>query len=258
MRTIGLVVAYDGTDFHGWQRQPRARTVQETLEQSLGMLLGQPVPVVGASRTDAGVHATGQVAHFRTSAPIPADKWPYVLNAVLPPDVRVMAAFCAPDAFHARFSATGKQYRYRLHVAPHASPLLRRQAHHVFLPLSVGRMAQAAEALCGTHDFSAFRDAGCQAGTTIRTVHEIRILGEPPAVDILVSGDAFLYHMIRILAGTLVAIGTGRLPRELPPQLLLSGDRASAGPTAPACGLVLEKVCYPPLATSCSQPLVTP
>lgn len=244
MRTVGLVLEYDGTGFQGWQRLPGKRTVQSVVQEALAAVLGEELSLVGASRTDAGVHATGQVAHFLTNSPIPAEKMPFVLNPVLPPDVRIRGAFEAQAGFNARFSSVGKRYRYSIYAAPQASALWRHRAMHVFLPIDRSRMRAAAEFLVGQHDFSAFRDAGCQSKTTIRTIHQVEVVCRDPFLELVVAGNAFLYHMVRILAGTLVAAGTGKLEAADIPDILARGDRRLAGPTAPACGLVLEEVLY--------------
>lgn len=245
MRTIRLTLEYDGTRYAGWQRQAAAPTVQAAVESAVAHVLGRQVEVVGASRTDAGVHAAGQVAHFRTDSRIPPGKWPFVLNACLPGDITVREACPAPDDFHARFSAMGKRYRYTILAQPQPSALWRERAFHVYRPLDVRSMRLAAMQLAGEHDFAAFRDTGCEAPTTVRTIHAAVITEAPPFLYLTVEGNAFLYHMVRILAGTLVDIGTGRLPSDCVPALFASRDRRGAGQTAPACGLCLEQVLYP-------------
>ncbi len=245
MHTIRLTLEYDGTRYAGWQRQETAPTVQGAVEAALAGILGKRVAVVGASRTDAGVHATGQVAHFHTDLPVSPEKWPFVLNACLPSDIVAREATLASSDFHARFSAIGKRYRYTVLAQPQPSALWRERAFHVYRPLDVARMRQAAACLAGEHDFAAFRDAGCEARTTRRTLHRVAITEDPPFLRLEVEGNAFLYHMVRILAGTLVDIGTGRLPADCLPALLAGRDRRLAGQTAPACGLCLEQVLYP-------------
>ena len=242
MRTIRLTLEYDGARYRGWQRQAEAPTIQAAVEAAVASVLGHHAEVVGASRTDAGVHATGQVAHFRADTRIPPEKWPFVLNAVLPPDIVVREAAAASDDFHARFSAIGKRYRYTILAQPQPSALWRERAFHVYRPLDVARMRAAAECLVGEHDFAAFRDAGCEALSTRRTLHGVKLTEAFPFLHLEVEGNAFLYHMVRIVAGTLVDIGTGRLAADCVPALLASGDRRLAGQTAPACGLCLEAV----------------
>jgi len=244
MRTVRMVIEYDGTDFRGWQEQQGFRTVQGTLTEAVSRVLNRPVEIFGASRTDAGVHAAGQVVHFRTDSPIPAEKWPFLLNPTLPPDVTVKTAEDAPDSFHARFSTLGKQYEYTILSTVQPSALWRNRAFHVYRPLDADLMRVAAFSLIGEHDFAAFRDVGCEAGSTIRTLHRMDIHRNGPFLHILVEGNAFLYHMVRILAGTLVDIGSGRLPADIMPELLNSGDRRKGGQTAPAHGLCLKHVFY--------------
>ncbi|RMH38823.1 MAG: tRNA pseudouridine(38-40) synthase TruA [Deltaproteobacteria bacterium] len=244
MRTIKLVVEYDGTDLAGWQRQANGPTVQEHLERALAAMTGGPVAVIGASRTDAGVHALGQVAHFRTGAAIPEHGFRRGLNALLPPAIAVVGCERAPDDFHARFWALGKHYRYRVLARPDRSPLWRRTAWHRPRPLDVDAMRAAAAHLVGEHDFSAFRAAGCTARTATRRVTAIDIDRTGDLVDIHVRGDAFLRNMVRIIAGTLVEVGEGRRAPEAVADALGSRDRTRAGQTAPARGLTLVSVAY--------------
>jgi tRNA pseudouridine38-40 synthase len=244
-RTVRLVLEYDGTDLSGWQRQDNAPTVQQHLEEALASMLGGHVAVVGASRTDAGVHALGQVASFRTVTDIPLHGLRRGLNGALPESIAVVDATEAPADFHARFSARGKHYRYRILARPDRGPLARRTAWHRPRPLDLPAMQAAATHLVGEHDFSAFRAAGCSARHAVRRITAVEVsTGPDRLVSIDVRGNAFVRNMVRIIAGTLVEVGEGRLPARELPAILASRDRERAGQTAPARGLTLVEVFY--------------
>lgn len=244
MRRILLTLSYDGTAYAGWQRQQNAVAVQQRVEEALGALVGAPAAVTGASRTDAGVHALGQRAHFDTESRIPPEKYPFALNTHLPPDIRVLEAQQVPECFHARFDAKGKRYRYRIHNAPHASALYRNLTAHVPQKLDPDAMRRSLLPLLGTHDFAAFQAAGGTAKTTVRTLTDVCLEREGEELSLLVSGNAFLYNMVRIIAGTMIEIGKGKLPEDAFTQALSGGNRLTLGVTAPACGLTLERVFY--------------
>jgi tRNA pseudouridine38-40 synthase len=250
VRHIRLVVEYDGTGLCGWQRQANGPTVQGHLEDALGKLLAHEVTVVGASRTDAGVHASGQVASFRTERAIPLHGVRRGLNSLLPRAIAIADAAEAPDDFHPRFSATGKHYRYLVLTRADRSPRWRDRAWHRPGSLDRAAMRDAAAALIGEHDFAAFRAAGCTAIRTIRRVDQIEISDVPrersteQLVAIDVRGNAFLRNMVRIVVGTLVEVGRGMRPPGQVAEILASKDRTQAGITAPAHGLELVAVRY--------------
>jgi tRNA pseudouridine38-40 synthase len=251
VRHIRLLVEYDGTGLCGWQRQDNGPTVQGHLEAALAKLLAHEVTVIGASRTDAGVHARGQVASFRTERAIPLHGIRRGLNSLLPPAIAIVEASDAQDDFHPRFSATGKHYRYLLLARPDRSPRWRDRAWHHPAPLDREAMRAAAAALIGEHDFAAFRAAGCTARRTTRRVDRIAIdevpgelPGEHGLVALDVVGNAFLRNMVRIVVGTLVEVGEGRRPIGQVAEILASKDRTRAGITAPAHGLELVSVRY--------------
>ena len=248
MRRIRLTVEYDGTDYSGWQRQDNAMTVQEKLERALARLTGAPVTVTGASRTDAGVHALGQVAHFDTLSRIPGEKFSFALNTMLPPDIRVRASTDAPPGFHARFDARGKIYRYQIFASPHDSALLRRTHAHSIYPLDARAMDAEARALIGVHDFRAFAASGSVARDTVREIRAARVLARPAEggeeLTLLVYGTGFLYNMVRIAAGTLLQVGGGKLSPGAVTRSLADGSRLSLGVTAPPQGLTLMRVFY--------------
>jgi tRNA pseudouridine38-40 synthase len=272
VRHIRLVVEYDGTALCGWQRQANGPTVQGHLEAALGELLAHEVAVAGASRTDAGVHASGQVASFRTERPIPLHGIRRGLNSLLPPAIAIADAAEVPDDFHPRFSATGKHYRYLVLTRSERSPRWRDRAWHRPGALDLAAMRQAAVALIGEHDFAAFRAAGCTAKRTVRRIEDIAITaaedledprdprdatrggvngpdlpvhpGRASPLSIDVRGNAFLRNMVRIVVGTLVEVGAGRRPVEQVAEILASRDRTRAGITAPPQGLELVSVRY--------------
>lgn len=245
MRNIRLVVEYDGTSLHGWQRQANGATVQAHLESALAELLQHEVKVTGASRTDAGVHARGQVASFRTEKTIPVHGIRRGLNSLLPDSIAISDAADAPDDFHPRFSATGKHYRYTLLLRPDRSPRWRDRAWHISESLDLAAMRTGAAALLGEHDFGAFRAAGCTAKTTIRRIESIDIADPAEGlVAVDVRGNAFLRMMVRIVVGTLVDVGAGRFTPAQVAEILASTDRTKAGKTAPAHGLELVEVRY--------------
>ncbi len=245
MSRILLTVEYDGTAYAGWQRQINGLSVQQVLEESLSALCGETVRVTGASRTDAGVHARGQRAHFDTASRIPPEKYPFALNTMLPPDIRVTDGRAVPDGFHARFMTCGKLYTYRMLNTRHASALLRNTHLHVPVPLNEAPMQAAVRDLTGTHDFAAFQASGGTAKTTVRTMREVSLDRCGDAFTFTVYGNAFLYNMVRIMVGTLIDIGHGRLGADAFARSFVSLDRLDLGPTAPPHGLELTRVDYP-------------
>ena len=245
MATFKLTIAYDGTGLVGWQRQASGTSVQGLLEEACRELAGRPATVIGAGRTDAGVHALGQVAHVALEREIDAATVVRAINARLPEAVRVIDATLAPDAFHARFDAIAKTYRYRIWNSEVMLPFERAYTWHVPAPrLHTDRMAAAAQLLEGRHDFVAFQAAGSDTITTERVVTVSRVVVEFPLVIYEITGDGFLRHMVRTIAGSLVEVGGGRQPPEWLEQLLHSRTRTLAGRTAPAAGLFLVNVRY--------------
>ncbi|MCE5343996.1 MAG: tRNA pseudouridine(38-40) synthase TruA [Eubacteriales bacterium] len=243
-RRILLTLSYEGTAYAGWQRQINGVAVQQRVEEALHTLTGEHAGITGASRTDAGVHALGQRAHFDTASRIPAERFPYALNTCLPRDIRVLEGCEVGGSFHARFDAKGKQYAYRIHNAPHASALQRNLTAHVPVPLDVPAMRRALGTLPGTHDFAAFQASGGTAKTTVRTLQTAELAQVEDEITLTVRGDAFLYNMVRIIAGTLIEVGKGKLAEDCFTRALQTGDRLALGPTAPACGLTLARVYY--------------
>jgi tRNA pseudouridine38-40 synthase len=238
-------VEYDGTELHGWQRQDGQPTVQQHLEEALAQLLQHEATVAGASRTDAGVHARGQIASFRTEKPIPLHGIRRGLNSLLPPAIAIRDAAEVPEEFHPRFSATGKHYRYTILARPDRSPRWRERAWYHPEALNLHLMHDASRALVGEHDFAAFRAAGCTAQTTMRRVDSITFTRlHPDLIEVDIRGNAFLRMMVRILVGTLTEVGSGHRSIVQVAEILASKDRTQAGITAPPHGLELVAVHY--------------
>jgi tRNA pseudouridine38-40 synthase len=244
MPRLKLTLEYDGTDYVGWQRQLNGTSVQEVVERALSELLGTEVSTEAAGRTDAGVHALGQVVAFDAPRTLPLTAYLRGLSALLPEDVSVVGATEMPEDFNPRRDSHGKRYRYLVSNRPVRSPLRRRTHWQLFAPLDVRTMDEAARPLLGTHDFSAFRAANCEAETTQRTLRELTLSSSRDVVQFELEGTAFLKHMVRNIVGTLVEVGRGRQPVAWVAEVLASGDRSRAGPTAPPQGLVLVEVRY--------------
>jgi tRNA pseudouridine38-40 synthase len=243
---LKLTLEYDGGGFVGWQVQPGGRSVQEELEKGIGRLCGERVRVTGAGRTDAGVHARGQVASLRAPRELPLKAWTAGLNALLPEDLACIQAEQAPEGFDARRWARGKRYVYDILQTPVRSPLQRGRAWEIRRPLDVEAMRRAAPALLGTHDFSALRAADCPARTTVREIRRLEIERSGARIVVTVEATAFLKHMVRNIVGTLVEVGHGRRAADSLPDLIAGRDRTRAGPTAPPHGLALDEVFYLP------------
>jgi tRNA pseudouridine38-40 synthase len=249
MPTMRLVLEYDGTAYCGWQRQGGAAaggppSIQATLERAVSAVTGEAAQVIGAGRTDAGAHALGQVAHLRVSSRISVGRFPGALNAHLPPDIRVLHAEDAPDGFHARYDAVSRTYRYEILNRPAPSALLRYRAYHVAEMLDVEAMQRALGSFAGRHDFAAYRGAGSPTRTTLCTVAAVRCVGRGARVRITITADRFLRHMVRMIVGTLLRVGTGRLAEGAPGVYLGDADNRRTGPTAPPHGLYLVGVEY--------------
>lgn len=245
MRTILLIIEYDGTDFAGWQLQPNGRSVQEAVEGALAELLGEPVRLHSAGRTDAGVHACAMPAHFTTTRDLPLRAFRDGLNRLLPADVAVYAAFEMPETFHARFEARSKWYRYTIDRRPVRSPLAGRRSWQRRGTLDLTAMRDAAALLVGEHDFAAFRASGCAAKSTVRRLDSIDFTEEGSFLHVDVRGSGFLRNMVRMLVGTLVEVGTGKRPAVDIARLLAREAGVRCGPTAPPQGLCLMAVEYP-------------
>ncbi len=258
MKTIRLQIAYEGSAYHGWQIQSEDRTVEGELTRAVTQILNadSPVKVQGASRTDAGVHARGQVAHFHHDSS--RRLWDFCrgLNALTDDDISVIRVEEAADDFHARHSARGKIYRYRIWNHRFDHPFLRGRSWRVAEPLDLEAMREGASHFVGKHDFAGFRSTGCASPTTVRRMDRVVIEDTGTTVDVVVQGEAFLQHMVRIMVGTLVEVGKGLIPPQRIARVLESGDRRQAGMTAPAKGLMLEKIFYPDFPWQGAEPVI--
>ena len=242
MKRIFLRVAYDGTDFVGWQIQNEGRTVEGELNKAINALTGETIEVIGASRTDSGVHAKGNVAVFDTESTVPADRFMYALNSLLPEDISVVDSKEAADDFHPRHCASIKTYEYRIFVSRINDPLKRRYAYRFPTELNVERMDEAAKYLIGEHDFKSFCCVRTQAETTVRTIYSADVFHDGDDIVIRVSGAGFLYNMVRIIAGSLMEVGSGKKEPIHIKEVLDGTDRTLAGPTAEPQGLTLINI----------------
>lgn len=244
VKRVRLIISYDGTNYCGWQVQINGITVEEIINRELSSLLGEEIAVIGASRTDSGVHAMGNVAVFDTETRIPAEKISFALNQRLPDDIRIQKSEEVPGEFHPRYCDSTKTYEYKILNRRFPDPMLRLYTHFVYMPLDVELMRQAAEYLVGEHDFVSFCSAGSQVKTTVRTVYMLDIKEKNDVISIRISGNGFLYNMVRIIAGTLMKVGLGVYPPEHVKEILEAKDRYAAGPKAPARGLTLIGIEY--------------
>lgn len=242
MKRIKLVVSYDGTNYCGWQEQPNGITIEEVLNRELSAFLHEDIHVIGTSRTDSGVHALGNIAVFDTETKIPGDKMCFALNQRLPEDIVIQSSCEVPLDYHPRKRNTIKTYEYRILNRTFPIPSLRFNTHFVYMPLDVERMQQAAEYLVGEHDFVSFCSARNQAEDTIRTLYEVSVTKQDDVITIRLSGNGFLYNMVRIIAGTLMKVGLKVYPAEHVEEMLLACNRDVAGPKAPARGLTLMEI----------------
>ena len=244
-KRVRLTVAYDGTNYHGWQIQNNGITIESELNRCLTDLLREPVEVIGASRTDSGVHALGNIAVFDTTSRMPAEKISYALNQRLPEDIRIQKSEQVPDDWHPRRCDSRKTYEYRIYRAQFPMPVKRLYSLFTYYELDVNRMQEAAAYLEGEHDFKSFCQTGAQVESTVRTIYSVEVeeQGENDLV-IRVCGNGFLYNMVRIIAGTLVEVGRGHIKPEEVAGIIAAKDRAKAGPTAPARGLRLVEIEY--------------
>ena len=241
MKRVRLVVAYDGTNYHGWQVQNNGITIESELNRCLTELLGEPVEVTGASRTDSGVHALGNIAVFDTNHQMPAEKISYALNQRLPEDIRIQKSEEVPSGWHPRYVKSQKTYEYRICRGEFPLPTKRLYSHFVYAELDVDKMRAAAAYLEGEHDFKSFCQTGAQVESTVRTIHSLQVEEQEADLVIRVCGNGFLYNMVRIIAGTLLEVAQGKRSPESMKEILEAKDRAAAGPTAPAKGLTLIK-----------------
>lgn len=245
MRTVRALISYDGRAYHGWQRQDGFYSVQEAIEEALYDLVGEKVTVHGSGRTDTGVHALGQVAHFHVHTALDDDRLRHALNHRLASRTVLQRLETCRGDFHARFDARGKRYAYVIWTSRFKPPLADGLVHWTRSVLDWGAMQRAADAFRGEHDFRAFSNAGSDRKTTVRRIQSLRLIARHNRIVLVVQGNGFLYNMVRTMVGTLLEVGTGRLPVDCVAQALRSGVRTDAGMTAPAAGLYLVRVLYP-------------
>ncbi|MBE5958942.1 MAG: tRNA pseudouridine(38-40) synthase TruA [Lachnospiraceae bacterium] len=243
-KRIRLIIAYDGTNYCGWQIQINGITVEEIINKALSDLLKEEIAVIGASRTDSGVHALGNVAVFDSETKIPPEKISFALNQRLPEDIRIQKSEEVPLDFHPRFCDSVKTYEYKILNRRFDMPLYRLYTHFVYMPLDVDKMKKAAEYIVGEHDFASFCSSGSQVENTVRTVYTLDVSKENDIISIKISGNGFLYNMVRIIVGTLIKVGLGVYPPEHVKEIIEAKDRYAAGPKAPACGLTLVGIEY--------------
>ena len=244
MKRIMLTVAYDGTNYSGWQIQPGVPTIEGILNTELSRLLKEEIHVIGASRTDAGVHAEGAVCVFDTNSRIPGDKFSYALNQSLPEDIRIRASKEVADDFHPRKVPTKKTYEYRIYCDEFPLPTNRLYTHFTYLKLDVDAMKRACSYFIGEHDFKSFCAVNAQVKSTVRTIYSCYVEKDGDLITITVTGNGFLYNMVRIIAGTLIKVGSGAIRPEEMTDILYALDREASGPTAPACGLTMIGIEY--------------
>lgn len=246
MRNIKLIIEYEGTNYCGWQAQKNGLGIQESIQNAIEKITGARPELNGSGRTDAGVHALGQVANFMTESKIPEDRFAFALNAVLPQDIVIKSSCEVPMDFHARFSAVGKQYGYLLLNSRHPTAIYRNLAYHISYceKLDISKMEAAAKHLTGTYDFAGFMSKGSHVKETVRTIYDIKVIQKDEFIKLLFHGNGFLYNMVRILSGTLLYAGIGKIDVDAIPDIIESKDRKLAGITLPAHGLYLEKVFY--------------
>jgi len=244
MRRIMLVIAYDGTNYSGWQIQPNAVTVEQKVNEAVSDLFGCEIAVIGASRTDAGVHAMGQVAVFDVETMMDDWKIAYALNQRLPEDIIVQESAEVDPEFHPRYAECEKTYEYKIYHRNHRNPLKMRDTYFYYKPLDVDKMRRAAGDLVGQHDFKSFCAVKAQVKSTVRTIYSCSVLEDGDVITIRICGNGFLYNMVRIIAGTLIQIGSGKIPEDAIPAMLAARDREVSGPTAPPEGLTLMEIEY--------------
>ena len=240
-KRVRLIVAYDGTNYHGWQVQPGVVTIESELNRCLSALLQEEIQVIGASRTDSGVHALGNVAVFDTIARMPAEKISYALNQRLPEDIRIQKSEEVAADWHPRYCDSRKTYEYHIYRGEFPMPIKRLYSLHTYHKLDVAKMKDAASYLEGEHDFKSFCQTGAQVESTIRTIYKVEVVENGAELIIRVCGNGFLYNMVRIIVGTLLEVGQGKRKPEDMKHIIEAKDRAAAGPTAPAHGLLLYK-----------------
>ena len=244
MRNIKLTIEYDGKDFNGWQKQPKKLNIQGEIELAIKLITGETVDLTASGRTDAGVHALGQVANFKTESTIPIDKFAYAINSKLKQSIRVLKAEEVSERFHSRYNCKQKTYRYIINNTQQGTAIYRKQEYHISNKLDVKKMKEAAKYFVGEHDFKAFKASGTSSKSSVRKIYDVNIYEKENRIVMEFTGNGFLYNMVRILSGTLVEVGMGKIDPEQIPEIINSKDRTKAGKTLPPYGLYLVKVEY--------------
>ena len=244
MRNIRLTIEYDGKDFNGWQKQPNKLNIQGEIERAIEAVTGEQVELIASGRTDAGVHAMGQVANFKTNSSIETEKIPIALNSQLKKSIRIQNAQEVSDDFHSRFNCKKKTYRYVIDNSKYGSAIYRNISYHMPIKLDVEEMKKAIKYFEGEHDFKAFKSSGTSSKSSVRTIYKADIITEGTNIAIDLTGNGFLYNMVRIIAGTLVDVGLGKIKPDDIPEIIASKDRTKAGKTLPPHGLMLLNVVY--------------
>ncbi len=246
MKNIKLVMEYEGSNYHGWQKQPDQISVQEVVESRISEVTQEDISLIGSGRTDSGVHALAQVANFHSKTKIPARNFKKILNSMLPEDIKILDSKEVSKDFHARFSAKMKKYKYLIYNNPQPRPLYRNHSYHVIEEIDRDKMIEASKLFIGRKDFESFMASDSLVDTTVRTISDINIELDGDFIEITFIGKSFLRHMIRIIVGTLVYVGIGKIELDEVEDIILARDRLLAGITAPAQGLYLKKVYYSP------------
>ena len=244
MRNIKLTIEYDGKDFNGWQKQPTKLNIQGEIEKAIGEITGEEIDLIASGRTDAGVHSLGQTANFKTNTNIPAEKLAYAINSKLKKSIRIKCAEDVDERFHSRYSVKSKKYRYTINTSTHGSAIFRDMEYHFPIQLNVEKMQIAAKYFEGEHDFKAFKASGTSSKSSIRTIYKAEVIQNGDRIYIELTGSGFLYNMVRIISGTLLDVGTGKVKPEEIKDIIESKERIRAGKTLPANGLCLVEVNY--------------
>ncbi|MCF6465295.1 tRNA pseudouridine(38-40) synthase TruA [Clostridium sp. Cult2] len=244
MINVKLTIQYDGTNYCGWQRQKNAKSIQEEIEKAIKLITGEKVDLIGSGRTDSGVHAKGQVANFFTHSKIPVDRFKFALNSKLPRDISIIDSRMVHEEFHSRYDAIGKRYQYIIYNREIRNPLYRNFVYHVPYYLDYKKMEKATGYFLGTHDFATFMASNSNVKTTIRTINKFFLERTEDLTTFTIEGNGFLYNMVRIIIGTLIEVGNGKIKSSSVPHIIDSKNRNTAGHTAPPEGLYLEKVFY--------------
>lgn len=244
MRNIKLVIEYDGKSFNGWQKQPNKLNIQGEIEKAIGEITGEEIELIASGRTDAGVHSLGQVANFKTNSKIDIDKFPYAINSKLKKSIVIKLAEEVPERFHSRYSVHSKTYRYTINNSKFGTALYRDMEYHFPIKLDENKMQEAAKYFEGEHDFKAFKASGTSSKSSVRTIYKTELYEKDNKIYIELTGNGFLYNMVRIIAGTLVDVGLGKIKPEQIEDILKNGKREDAGKTLPPNGLYLLKVEY--------------